>query len=582
LHGNFKNQAWLDGGKYTMKCPNCGFDNQDSARFCNECATELSSDGSAAVQETVSDSENEAQIDTEYEDTNEESSKKYQRSKNVAITVILVSISLVLVFGALVAGLLYFGKKHGADENKFVLEATSPAEVLSDGKYLSAKNSYWLNSKSDGTCSIYNKNKYIGDMPIDLGSTEYLYSPDKSSVIFFGSRESYIVTDSLIKKLDFAAPSEYDMSSDGTVIYYLDENNDLYRCNANDGSIVMLDRSVCREKYLNVSPDGNTVLYHKAVKQPNGDELYDMYICQNNEISKVPNNNGYLCGYSVSNGANTIYASDIALDDLYIIDADGDSHQIGNPSSAVVRKYLSSDKEDIMLMCKDSVYIKEYTESLTEFSSFGSMVTELAPLQAYSSANNFVNRVFQSTNGYFYLTSNFEAYKLSSGDGSDHAVSTDASSFYYVNTSKQLVKYPLGDTPSEGRILVNGGVNKMRLTADGAVWYLTDTFELHCIYGDIDTLVASDVYSFDAAFDSTVFFETWADNNRSGRLMCAGKSNSPVLVDTMVDAYYCMPGYTCYIKNFDENTKGADIYIGVSGNSFALAAQNSNFGPLSY
>ncbi len=557
-----------------MKCPNCGFDNEDNVKFCNKCGAVMVTDTAVAADETDDGETNE-----------------HKTSKTVAATVVLISVSLVLIFGALVAGLLYYDKKHNLPEEPFAAETYLPIETVSDGKYATGKDSYWLSPADDGTYRVYNKDTYIGNVPVDFEGRGYTYSPDKTAVLFFAEDCAYLVTDGAIKTVAVPITAEYDMSRDGKVIYFSDTNGDLYRFTASDSSVTVIDSGICDEKYINSSPDGNTVLYHKAFINESGSKLYEMYVYTNGEIISIANNSGYLCGYSVSNGAETIYATDIAFGGLFLLDITGDALQLANIESTVSYAFTSSDKEDIMLIGKDGIYIKEYTEKIKQSISGGYRISELMPLYSVSSGQNFGGRVFRNESsddmanadfcGYYYLTSELDAYKLCGIEGSDHAISPSGDSFYYVTAQKQLVRYSLGDIPTEGVVLVNGGVTRMRVAADGTVWYLTDTFELHCI-AEADKLAASEVYSFEAAHDGTVFYETWNGDKRSGDLMCISKSNSARSVDEAVDGYFCMPGYTCYIKNYSTENGGADIYIGTAGNSFTLVSQRTEFGPLSY
>ena len=546
-----------------MQCRHCGLDNSSEAVFCASCGADLS-DGN---------SEKDGRVSTDTAPASGTAPKKSEKSSKLVIMLVMFFGVIVLISGIIIAGLIYAGTKKEADTDIPALPLTDAVDIraVSDGRYLAEGCSFWAAGTDGGGYSIYNGSDPIGTLSVSTDVFQnHLITPDRSGLMLFADDNTYLITADGIRALGFTAPVKIAVSSDGMVNFHTDAEGNLYRCNASDGTLTLIDGNASNELPLISSPNGSAIIFHKNV---NG--VPTVYLWDGKKTTESVKG---MCGISVSDDCRYVYATDFK--NVFSIGADGTAVQLNNMSNGFKTLAANRDASQLLVADEKNIHILEDGTSPSYLFEAGSGLSEILPSHAVSSKGSLRERVYSTQSGVYYISEALNVYDLCDGNAKSMSLSHDGREFCHVNSSGQLISTALGDEISYGTVLVDGGVSKAEFSPDGAIWYLNEASELHFIKNGSDTLTAENVCSFGISGDGTVLFDTLNNSARSGELWCVNSISSPVLADSSVDKYFCRSNYSCYIKNL--NSDGScDIYVASQGNSFAECSKNSKFIPLS-
>lgn len=583
-----------------MKCPNCGFMNENEASFCNMCGTQLKPvtaapplNGETTVSVTPTDT---SEVQNGYAmpyppqntDNSFTSEKKHSGAKIAATVVIFICLSLFLIGGALVAGLLFSensnitdgdvtssdSSKTDAVPEKAEKNAASVYE-LSDGHYSDTAHSYWLSTKDGDNYSVYCGDKLLGSIPLP-GDAILTSAATKSAThaLITCTDRAYLIADGGITQLPIKNAAYAVISDDASVIYTVTEEGVISKYDVKSGINRELDRGVNAETPT-VSPDGQTVLYHKESFE--GGYSLKLYMHSGASVKKLSDS---MLALSVSNGARIIYATDLE-GSLYTLNASGEAVRIGDFPENIQNIGVGRTSESLILASDKGVYLSEKGGQLKYMFESGGSVVLLAPWYSdgqftYAAGNVFAGGSDSESDGtvygYYYIDSKLSAYKLCTSEDFPQSLSFDSKSLIYVNALGALIRINLGDTVTK-ETLIRDSVIEAYPAPDGGIWYLSAEDKLHCIKNGADKTVASDVYSFDIDKYGNVFYETVAGDTRSGELWRVSDGEA-VKLDCEVDGYFCESDHVYYIKNLDTETYYADIYVSRDGTDFKLCCQN--------
>lgn len=231
-----------------MKCPNCGNENAVGMNFCENCGTKLESEVSYSEQ-TQPTTPEEQFTAPEYNPTTPEKASfadKLKENKGIIKKAVII---LAIIVAAI---LVILGIKSCAGGGKQIDVKELPIIYANDDESKFLKNSgakvgYELADEDEaaGNLKITSDGKYIFfGMDGDGGEFDLCYRNT--------SKKSSDANVTVVKGI-----SEYEISSDGSVIFYI-KNGTLYRCSRNGKNPVKFGKDV---SYFTVADDFKAVLY---------------------------------------------------------------------------------------------------------------------------------------------------------------------------------------------------------------------------------------------------------------------------------------------------------------------------------
>ena len=116
-------------------CPNCGFENKNSAKFCKNCGTPLMTDRPIKDNYVATGSDPTARVDNSNSNNSNANSNSSSDNKNLIIICLTVVICAILIAGALVL----FSNNNSNDDS----------DILSDSASLNGTNSLDVNESAD-------------------------------------------------------------------------------------------------------------------------------------------------------------------------------------------------------------------------------------------------------------------------------------------------------------------------------------------------------------------------------------------------------------------------------------------------
>ena len=116
-------------------CPNCGFENKNSAKFCKNCGTSLMTDRPIKDNYVATGTDPTARVDNSNINNSNRNSNSGSDNKNLIIICLTVVICAILIAGALVL----FSNNNSNDNS----------DILSDSASLNGTNSIDVNESTD-------------------------------------------------------------------------------------------------------------------------------------------------------------------------------------------------------------------------------------------------------------------------------------------------------------------------------------------------------------------------------------------------------------------------------------------------
>jgi len=550
-----------------MFCPKCGAQNENGAKFCAACGSDMTAE--ATVSATPAPNAYAPAGDfTPLENPITEPEKPKKNLKPIILGVAAVAVIAIVI--ALIAGLFGGGSKYIESPNKFMA-------ITEDGDEVTV----YYNRKEIGTYKPE-------DGDADLLTTNMLYDPDPKVpawLVTIDKKSVALITNKEITVIDEKMDNAWISSDAKTILFtvYKEDNEDtpdkdestiqLKSYNVKDETTVDITDDLRSTYDVSTSLDCKSAIFNKYNSDKEKEELW---LYNDGDAARLINDMEPL---GVSNKAKYIYTSGKDSKGetcIFIVDKDGEKTKI--KGEYIDGSFVSNrDGDEILFRAGESLWTCVGGDAENAVSLFKTSTTELI-VPAYKSIkyDTFKGQVISGDKGAYLIANlkNGEVYKLCDGNASSLQLSADGSYLYYIDTDDdddKLMRVKVAKN-AEAEELVGEGVDEFVLTSDKKVYFIADE-ELRLYGKKKNERVAADVTDLGITAKNLV----WFIGDEETTYFVKGKTDKERLGDD-IGSIYSNVAYSYYKKDTSEENGSATIMISNGNSKFEQLVQDSYVG----
>ena len=452
------------------------------------------------------------------------------------------------------------------------------------GKVTGSFNTFY-DPAEDITYIFYNeknfKNWFEGEVYIvqqNDDNTVALLMDDQDTLYYATSTYKMDIVDSDVKS------SRYTLSSDGSTIAYLDNDNTLYTYNIKNGRKNTVAYDVSTTPVL--SPTGKALLFN--IEDDGDDTLYAYNGRKDYKLTRD------VLPIAISDDMRYIYYADPEKQAIYITDRNSNSNKISGDLDDYNFTF-NNDLSQILFTTDSGLYISERGRDKVKLSGSYSGIDLVTAMSGYQGRG--YNTVFSDNiNGYAlsfhypiatfanqvcygYADDSYEAFRITRDwqcekfvGGMDYfMVDKNASVLYYLSSDNSLYRVRLGAKAITDKI--KDDVYEFTISSSGAeVYFIDEDDALYIQKGNgKPRKIADDVTSLGITYDGVLLYFTEYDGY-TGELYYYKGGRKKLLSD---EANFFRPemGVTFYGANGDIDKGTNDIYVTKKGVAFTLILQ---------
>ena len=482
---------------------------------------------------------------------------KEKKPVNKAIFIIIGAVAAVLIIGIIIFAAVKMG---GGSSSKY-----------------SASWHFWYSTEDEVTNIVYGDTLF--KETIDGDAYTVSYSMDNSVVVVRNEEYEYFVLNTKGKITSLGESlSSVNVAQNGSVIAYVDEDEDLYSYTVSNGKA----KKIAEDVYsVVVSPSGKSFAY---VVDDDDDRV--MYVFDGKNETELSKN---ATPIGLTDDCKYIYYYDYNKDALYVTNLKDNSNKIASDCDDFI---FNKDHTEVMFTTDSGLYAsvkggdKQKVSGKDYMARYIGIFTD--ECYHYDSVSGAYTYNLSSLKNQYYVCGDsiIKVDKKWSSESvikniDDLSISDDHKTVYYTNDNGTLYSCKLDGKYEANKI--KSDVTYFDITRDGnSVYFIVDNDSLYYQKGKSDsTKIATDVYSVRVSYDGIAFFLLDYDyDDSTGTLYYSkgGKDKQKVASD--VYSYTCYRDTTIYTDNYeyesdyDDETwtyyscTSYDVYMASSGTKF--------------
>lgn len=466
-----------------MRCPYCGANLRDTAKFCNRC-------GQKIIQQEVIASENEQQFGMEYSPAPSQDmpvrrgvSKKLVIGGVFACVAIVVAIVLIVVLSA--------------KSNDNYLQKQNQLSVFSNTAF------------EDDNFQIIDKEGNIVRQD-NASALRVLASLDDKTCLVYDEDAAYYYRNGKISPVDVVSSGLVTMSADGSTVLSVlsDSQSDyLYMYPESENKLIefkKINRCI-------VSPSGEFVCAN--IVDDSGDTVNYLINTKTNSKTRIEFNGSPMY---ISDTGKTIYFNDIGTE-LFSVWKDGEIVPLVDGSEEVSLRQYNIDNTQLVYDYEGKTYLYDEKIGKTTISNMEAMVLRPPCTQIFSFSVEAYDYnigvrdfrdvyLFSSQNKKLqYLDDNLKAYDVATNVESP-ILSSDGKRVVYQSTSNEIYRVDGSSESGRNAAMLSpeyiGTAETMCVSSSGnKIYLLKSNGDLYCNNQLIDTNVDTEKFRSGQIFD---------------------------------------------------------------------------------